>query len=214
MFESSTLGKQRALEDKLVEKRRTFELMLLSGHVRMWIDRLHEELVIPDALRLMAKGPLAYTPELQPIVTKEGIAARMWFGGAVFETFVPWAAIYFMYSPRGHYSWLEDAPPSVIDETDGLFAELDAEFYGERDSVTLDVAAMVPPARTTGTSMPPEAAADAVSDAAQGVRPSDARDIRQPKPGDTPPSSVAPVPRAPSPSLLVIVGGGTEDSRD
>ena len=193
------------LESSTLEKQHAFQGMLLTGRVLVWPRMSHEGLVVPDALRTMPPAPLAYTPDVCPEVTKEGIAALMWFGGEVFDTVLPWKAVFFMASKRGHLSWLEDAPAGMIDDKECVFNDPDAEFFDEVDAATLYAEAMARTGSAAGvvTSSEP---ADAQSPERSG--PGGAHPAAN---ADTASSTATSVPRASSPSLKVILGGGQDD---
>jgi len=199
MCESSTLEKQNA-----------FQSMLLTGRVLIWINMLNEALVVPHALRIMPQSPLAYTPEVRPSATEEGIAALMWLGGRVFETFVPWKAIYLMASRRGHMSWLEHAPANLsADDIEDLYADLDAEYDDEVVVCELDAEAIVGAIPATGVPT-----SELVAAAQPPPQRSDAGDVSEPEHADTASSTGTAVPRASRPSLTVILGGVGQDSED
>lgn len=199
MFESSTRTK---------EKWRAFESMLLTGRVLVWPHMLYKGLVVPDTMRAMSPAPLAYTPDMRPELRKDGIHALMSFGGRVVETFVPWRAVFFMASKRGHSSWMEDAPAGMIDDSDSLFADADADFFDEVDAATLHAAVMARAGSDGGASTTSETAAD---DPSQADRP-DAGGVLQPGLAGAEPTSGTSLPRASSPSLTVIAGGAGQDS--
>jgi len=197
MLESSTLEK---------EKQDAFQSMLRTGRVLVWVNMMHDELVVPHAVQVMPLSPLAYTPEVRPQATNEGIAAVMWLGGRTFPTFVPWTAVYFMGSKRGQMSWLQHAPADITaEDLESISADLDAEYddYLVEDDVDRQVVVGV------GAPTSEEAAA------APPLAPrSQAGDGGEPEPANSPSSTGTTFPRASSPSLTVIDGGGGQDAED
>ena len=196
MLESSTLER---------EKQDAFQSMLRTGRVLVWVNMLHEALVVPHAVQVMPLSPLAYTPEVHPLATNEGIVAVMWFGGRTFPTVVPWTAIYFMGSKRGQMSWLQHAPEDITAaDLESICADLDAEYddFLEDDvdrEVVVGVGGPTSEEASAAPPLPPH------SQAGEGG---------EPEPADTPSSTGTTFPRASSPSLTVIDGGGGQDAED
>ncbi len=198
MLESSTLEE---------EKQDAFRCMLRTGRILVWVNMLDEALVVPHALRITPLSPLAYTPAVRPHATSEGIFALMWLGGRTFETFVPWTAVYFVGSKRGQMSWLQHAPVDLsVDDLESICVELDAEYDDTIVGCELDAGASV--GTVSGAGVP---ASDLV--AAAQLR-SDAGDVIEPEPAATASSTATTVPRASSPSLTVILGGGGDQDSD
>jgi hypothetical protein len=196
MLESSTLAK---------EKQDAFQSMLRTGRILVWVNMLHEELVVPHAVQMTPLSPLAYTPEVRPQATNEGIVALMWLGGRTFQTFVPWTAVYFIGSKRGQMSWLQHAPEDLSGaDLESICADLDAEYDDHLVGDEVDREVVVGPRAPTSEEA---AAAPALSPRSQ------AGDIGEPQPADTPSSTGTTFPRASTPSLKVILGGG-QDAED
>jgi hypothetical protein len=193
MGESSTQAKNHA-----------FRSMLLTGHVRIFLNMSHKGLLVPEALRARPRRDLAYTPDMCVDITNEGIGATILFEGAAFKTFVPWMAAYRLTSLRGHMSWMEHAPADVLDNLDPDFADREAEYLDCVDANALY--AMGIEAAATPTSSEPVA-----EPSPSPVQPSN---IGAPRPDHAEGASSSPAvhPRASSPSLTVINGGGGEKS--
>lgn len=193
------------LESSTLEKQHGFQSMLPTGRVLVWVNMLHKTLVVPHAVQVVPLSPLAYTPEVRPQATNEGIVALMWLGGRVFETFVPWTAVYFIGSKRGQMSWLQHAPENLTAaDLEGICVDLDAEYddYLVWDEARREVmlGAGAPTSEKVAASSLPKR--------------SQAGDDDEPDPEGTASSTSTTVPRASSPSLTVILGGSGQDEDD